>query len=982
MQPSHVFGLNATVDGNISYIDDQTVLYPAGSQLIQYHLEQKTQKFIGLTEGDGISAMQVCPSGSHVAVGMRSIERTPFVVVCDLQNQKRRKVLVVPEGSNAKDFISVCFSNDARLVLAQTGAPDWQIFCWSWEKQKLMSAFKSTSNNNLEIRQMSCNPYDNMTTQICVTGDGIFRSFRQTDGNFKLQFQQKPDKDLLCHSWISESRVVAGTQDAKLLIFDGGDLLLEISHLSSIPHPNPSGPPAAGVSGAPASTTNQASLAIQSSSAPNSSNAAPTLTAFTAIVAFAGGILAGTSAGTCVLFERSDDSSLYRKSKIFATEACAVHSVALCPAEDAAVCTLKNSQVYAVALDADSSKGDEIKCDRLFQPFHHGNVVGMDTCARKPLLATCGTDRSLRIWNYAENSLEVIKYFHDEPLSVALHPSGLYVLVGFSDSLKLMNVLIDDIRPFWESSIRGCRECQFSNGGQYFASVYGSAIGIHSTWTFETIGHLKGHSGKVRSIAWSADDSRIVSCGLDGNIFDWNVKTLKRETEVGFPGTLFSSVGYGGDGKVVYAVGSDGTIKEIADGKLIREFSNKTGYSNLRISRSGKLMFAATNKGAVRMFRLPLPADGSQSDVSEASCHASGITRLRTSFDETYVFSCSEDGCVWVYRALDRDPRGSRREKEWIFSDEILVTKSDLKDTHRLMTELKQKVDALKTDNESHLRLKDLTYAEKLNDLTEKYLLEIDSLKHLTSSLSLERQRNERDHLAEMEGLKAARTAETLEAETAFRAKMRDEEEKYRELSENLREVQEAWEKQMADVESFQSARVQQITEFYKGKLEERQLEMNELRNQLHRRKSEFSQHIQEIEDDADQEILTLSYGFETKLAAEHGALASIRDENNAMHGDYDKLMREISENKSGLNRMYAEDRRLLGIIKGLEKDVLGVKREMQERDDTIQDKEKRISDLKKKNQELEKFKFVLDYKIAELKKQQTTILGNGRRTS
>ena len=41
-----------------------------------------------------------------------------------------------------------------------------------------------------------------------------------------------------------------------------------------------------------------------------------------------------------------------------------------------------------------------------------------------------------------------------------------------------------------------------------------------------------------------------------------------------------------------------------------------------------------------------------------------------------------------------------------------------------------------------------------------------------------------------------------------------------------------------------------------------------------------------------------------------------------------------------------------------------------QERDETIQDKEKRIYDLKKKNQELEKFKFVLDYKIKELKKQ------------
>ena len=41
----------------------------------------------------------------------------------------------------------------------------------------------------------------------------------------------------------------------------------------------------------------------------------------------------------------------------------------------------------------------------------------------------------------------------------------------------------------------------------------------------------------------------------------------------------------------------------------------------------------------------------------------------------------------------------------------------------------------------------------------------------------------------------------------------------------------------------------------------------------------------------------------------------------------------------------------------------------MSEREGAILDKEKRVSDLKKKNQELEKFKFVLDYKIKELKR-------------
>lgn len=49
---------------------------------------------------------------------------------------------------------------------------------------------------------------------------------------------------------------------------------------------------------------------------------------------------------------------------------------------------------------------------------------------------------------------------------------------------------------------------------------------------------------------------------------------------------------------------------------------------------------------------------------------------------------------------------------------------------------------------------------------------------------------------------------------------------------------------------------------------------------------------------------------------------------------------------------------------------VVRTVQEVKERDNTISEKEKRIYDLKKKNQELEKFKFVLDHKIKELKKQ------------
>ncbi|KAJ3026946.1 UNVERIFIED_CONTAM: Cilia- and flagella-associated protein 57, partial [Siphonaria sp. JEL0065] len=418
---SHVFGLNHEVGNNITYLDEQTIMYPAGSQLITYNLEQKTQKFLPINEGDAITTLQLNMREGYAAVGVKSVEKGPYIVLIDLQNPRKKKVMMPPEGFGAKEFICVNFTNDGKHIIAQSGGPDWLLCYWMWEKTKLIATVKSALNNNTEIRHMSCNTFDNLNTQICVTGNSLFRVFKFIEGNFKLVNQQKPDKNLVCHCWISDVRLIAGTEDSKLLVFDSGDLILEISYV--LPG--------------------------------NVSMKTPSIETITA---FSGGIMAGTSTGFCVLFEKTDDNFLYKKNKEFLLEESAVNCIAMSPTDDVAICTMANSQIYLVTLDADSSKGEEIKCDRLCQPFHHGHIVGMDTCARKPLIATCGTDKSIRIWNYIENTIEVLKFFPEEPLSIALHPSGLYILVGFPDSLKLMNVLIDDIRPFWESNIRGCRE--------------------------------------------------------------------------------------------------------------------------------------------------------------------------------------------------------------------------------------------------------------------------------------------------------------------------------------------------------------------------------------------------------------------------------------------------------------------------------------------------------------------------------------------
>ena len=56
------------------------------------------------------------------------------------------------------------------------------------------------------------------------------------------------------------------------------------------------------------------------------------------------------------------------------------------------------------------------------------------------------------------STLELYREFTEDAYSIALHPTGLWALVGFSDKLRLMNIFIDDIRPAHEFNIRGCRE--------------------------------------------------------------------------------------------------------------------------------------------------------------------------------------------------------------------------------------------------------------------------------------------------------------------------------------------------------------------------------------------------------------------------------------------------------------------------------------------------------------------------------------------
>ncbi|KAJ3595486.1 hypothetical protein NHX12_004789 [Muraenolepis orangiensis] len=45
-QSSYIFGLRKGVTNNLCFLDDQTVVFPAGNNCVRYNIDQKWQKFI------------------------------------------------------------------------------------------------------------------------------------------------------------------------------------------------------------------------------------------------------------------------------------------------------------------------------------------------------------------------------------------------------------------------------------------------------------------------------------------------------------------------------------------------------------------------------------------------------------------------------------------------------------------------------------------------------------------------------------------------------------------------------------------------------------------------------------------------------------------------------------------------------------------------------------------------------------------------
>lgn len=102
----HVFGFRSDVRDPVHFLEDGTLLYPAGHAVVTHNLETRTQRFIpAAVDTESIQALALSPAlppptRRFLAVAERA-ERGGVVTIYDVAMLKRRKVLVSSD-SNCK----------------------------------------------------------------------------------------------------------------------------------------------------------------------------------------------------------------------------------------------------------------------------------------------------------------------------------------------------------------------------------------------------------------------------------------------------------------------------------------------------------------------------------------------------------------------------------------------------------------------------------------------------------------------------------------------------------------------------------------------------------------------------------------------------------------------------------------------------------------------------------------------------------------
>ena len=286
---------------------------------------------------------------------------------------------------------------------------------------------------------------------------------------------------------------------------------------------------------------------------------------------------------------------------------------------------------------------------------HRRAVYGVVFSPDGALLASCSSDRTVRLWDPISGELRRTLTGHASKVhGVVFSLDGtLLASCGGDGTVRLWDPISGELRRTLTGHASKVYGVVFSPDGALLASC--SKDGTVRLWELvggELLRTLTGHRRAVYGVVFSPDGTLLASCGGDRTVRLWDPlgRELRRTlTGHSYPvhGVVFSP-----DGTLLASCGGDKTVRlwNPASGELLRTLTGAEG--GVVFSPDGALLASG---GASCTVRLWDPASGEllRTLTGHAGTLFADVTGVAFSPDGGYLASCGGDKTVRLWDITD-----------------------------------------------------------------------------------------------------------------------------------------------------------------------------------------------------------------------------------------------------------------------------------------------------------------------------------------
>jgi WD40 repeat protein len=310
----------------------------------------------------------------------------------------------------------------------------------------------------------------------------------------------------------------------------------------------------------------------------------------------------------------------------------------------------RNGQLLATAgLDGATlwdRKGDAIAQFKR----HQGKVNSVrfsPTLATGDILASAGSDGTIRLWNQSGQQLTEFRGHQGKVNSISFSPDGqTLVSAGDDGSIRLWQPARRAI-PTFDGHQHEIYSVRFSPDGRRLATAGQDRTVRLWTSTGEPLRTFKGFQGRVLSLSFSPDGQRLAMGGFEEQIRLWTVEgTLLHEFKGNSNGSF--SVTFSPDSQLLAVGGEESAQIWTLEGTLLAELKpdQPTRIKEICFSPDGKMVATAGADGSLRLWNL----DGTV--VKQFEEQNTAVHTVSFSPDGRLIVTAGLDGIV---RLWDRD---------------------------------------------------------------------------------------------------------------------------------------------------------------------------------------------------------------------------------------------------------------------------------------------------------------------------------------